>query len=61
MKFNIAAIVTNFQTRIVDDERFAKHGKFVSGEKDDALFLKFERISMHHRGERGREGHGVDG
>ena len=44
IKYNIAAIFTNFRTRIVDDEGFAKNGKFVSGKKDDDLFLKFERI-----------------
>jgi hypothetical protein len=44
IKYNIAAIFPSFRTRIVDDEVFEKNGKFVSGEKGDALFLKIERI-----------------
>lgn len=44
MKYNIAAVFTNFRTWIVDDEGFAKDGKFVSGKKDDELYLKFEAM-----------------
>jgi cytochrome P450 len=44
MKFILALVYTNFRSCVVDDSAFGKHGRFVSGEHDENLILRFEFV-----------------
>ena len=43
MKFVVAAIYTNYTTKIIDDEDMEQLDGYVGGPKGDKLILQFDR------------------
>ena len=44
LSYAVAAIYTNFSTRVISNESFGRDGSFVTGGPRDKLLLKFEKV-----------------